>query len=62
LRKLTIIFLLAAYAYINGYISVYFDACQYPDWVMHEIGHNLGLTHANQGDEYSDDAQYQDYR
>mmetsp|Transcript_8708 Transcript_8708/g.13458 ORF Transcript_8708/g.13458 Transcript_8708/m.13458 type:complete len:366 (+) Transcript_8708:921-2018(+) len=28
---------------------------------MHEIGHNLGLTHANQGDEYSDDAQYQDY-
>jgi len=43
-----------AYAYINWYLSVYSDRwCTYPSAQMHEIGHNLGLSHTGEGnDEY----------
>lgn len=43
-----------AYAYVGGWNSVYSDAwCTYPSSQMHEIGHNLGLSHSGEGnDEY----------
>jgi hypothetical protein len=45
-----------AYAYVNSWNSVYDD-----DWCMkvsaqvHEIGHNLGLSHSNEGGESYED-------
>jgi len=37
-----------AYAGLPGYVSVYNDeACLYPSVAMHEIGHNMGLTHSS---------------
>jgi len=37
-----------AYAYINGWLSVYNDDwCQQVSAQMHEIGHNLGFGHSN---------------
>ncbi|CAJ1957538.1 unnamed protein product [Cylindrotheca closterium] len=37
-----------AYAGLPGYVSVYNDdACLYPSVQMHEVGHNVGLTHAS---------------
>jgi len=46
----------AAYAYINSWLSVYKDnSCQDYAVQMHEIGHNLGFAHSNQGRvEYGD--------
>ncbi len=39
-----------AYAYINSWLSVYKDAwCNYPSAQLHEIGHNIGLAHSNEG-------------
>eukprot|EP00551_Chaetoceros_affinis_P010625 CAMPEP_0203670402 /NCGR_PEP_ID=MMETSP0090-20130426/6477_1 /ASSEMBLY_ACC=CAM_ASM_001088 /TAXON_ID=426623 /ORGANISM="Chaetoceros affinis, Strain CCMP159" /LENGTH=614 /DNA_ID=CAMNT_0050535253 /DNA_START=69 /DNA_END=1909 /DNA_ORIENTATION=+ len=39
-----------AYAYVNWYLSVYKDAwCNYPSAQLHEIGHNIGLAHSNEG-------------
>jgi len=39
-----------AYAYVNWYLSVYNNVwCSYPSGNMHEIGHNLGLAHSNEG-------------
>merc|ERR1712194_146552 len=39
-----------AYAYINSWISFYNDYwCQKVSAQMHEVGHNLGLGHSNQG-------------
>jgi hypothetical protein len=44
-----------AYAYINHWLSVYSDRwCNYPSTQMHEIGHNLGLAHANENGFYKD--------
>lgn len=52
-----------AYAYINGRLSVYNDKwCSYVSAQMHEIGHNLGLGHANEaGTEYGDQSGYMGY-
>jgi len=43
-----------AYAYIGWYLSVYSNEwCTYPSSQMHEIGHNLGLSHSGEvSDEY----------
>ncbi len=39
-----------AYAYINHYLSVYKNNWgTFPSAQMHEIGHNLGLAHSNEG-------------
>ncbi|KAL3937851.1 MAG: hypothetical protein SGBAC_007117, partial [Bacillariaceae sp.] len=36
-----------AYAGLPGFVSVYNDdACLYPSVQMHEVGHNMGLTHS----------------
>jgi len=44
-----------AYAYVNGYLSVYNDNwCEYPSGLVHEIGHNLGLLHSNENGAYQD--------
>jgi hypothetical protein len=44
-----------AYAYINHYLSVYSDRwCNYLSTQMHEIGHNIGLAHANENGNYKD--------
>jgi len=47
-----------AYAYINSWLSVYKDNnCQDYGVQMHEIGHNLGFAHSNQGRvEYGDNS------
>lgn len=52
-----------AYAYINGWLSVYNDKwCSYVSAQMHEIGHNLGLGHSNEaGIEYNDQSGYMGY-
>jgi len=46
-----------AYAYLNYHESFYQDrACTSIDTIMHEIGHNMGLHHAGEGDwEYGDE-------
>ena len=39
-----------AYAYINSWNSVYSDNwCRYVSVQLHEIGHNIGLAHSNEG-------------
>jgi hypothetical protein len=39
-----------AYAYINGWMSVYNNEwCTYLSVQMHELGHNFGLAHSNEG-------------
>mmetsp|Transcript_28882 Transcript_28882/g.44125 ORF Transcript_28882/g.44125 Transcript_28882/m.44125 type:complete len:734 (-) Transcript_28882:114-2315(-) len=39
-----------AYAFINSWMSVYSDYwCTYVSGQMHEVGHNIGLAHANEG-------------
>ena len=45
-----------AYAYINSWLSVYNDPwCEFMSVQMHEVGHNLGLSHTSEGsDEYGD--------
>eukprot|EP00571_Detonula_confervacea_P016393 CAMPEP_0172302430 /NCGR_PEP_ID=MMETSP1058-20130122/4128_1 /TAXON_ID=83371 /ORGANISM="Detonula confervacea, Strain CCMP 353" /LENGTH=626 /DNA_ID=CAMNT_0013012899 /DNA_START=109 /DNA_END=1989 /DNA_ORIENTATION=+ len=44
-----------AYAYINSWNSVYSNQwCDYLSTQMHEIGHNLGYAHANEGGSYKD--------
>lgn len=45
-----------AWAYLNNWLSIYNDNwCQEVSAQMHEVGHNLGLGHANEGDaEYND--------
>lgn len=45
-----------AYAYVGSWLSVYNDEwCQQLSTQVHEIGHNLGLSHSGKnGDDYSD--------
>ena len=44
-----------AYAYIDHWISVYNDAWSiYPSVHMHEIGHNIGLSHSHDETSYGD--------
>ena len=44
-----------AYAFINSWMSVYNNAwCTYPSAQMHELGHNFGLGHSNEGGAYKD--------
>ena len=45
-----------AYAYVNHWLSVFNDDwCQQLSTQLHEIGHNLGLSHSGKGgDDYSD--------
>ncbi|KAL7455257.1 hypothetical protein ACHAWC_007593, partial [Mediolabrus comicus] len=45
-----------AYAYINNWMSVYQDSwCRSPSAQMHEVGHNFGFGHSNEGaTEYGD--------
>lgn len=44
-----------AYAYINSWNSVYSNQwCNYPSGQMHELGHNFGYAHANEGGTYKD--------
>jgi hypothetical protein len=44
-----------AYAYVNGWNSVYHDdSSSWASVHLHEIGHNLGLAHSNEGEEYED--------
>ena len=46
-----------AFAYTNSYLSIYNDLnCIYPSVLLHEVGHNLGLSHSN-----SEDANYGDH-
>lgn len=50
--SLTLKFLLAPpfQAYVNHWLSVYNDNwCRYPSAQFHEVGHNLGLSHAGEG-------------
>lgn len=48
----------AAYAYLNGYLSVFLnDYASMPYVLMHEIGHNLGQHHSGEGiSDYGDDS------
>lgn len=52
-----------AYAYINSYLSVYNnDWCQQVSAQMHEVGHNLGLGHSNEGEQaYGDQSSMMGY-
>mmetsp|Transcript_69179 Transcript_69179/g.102873 ORF Transcript_69179/g.102873 Transcript_69179/m.102873 type:complete len:606 (+) Transcript_69179:219-2036(+) len=44
-----------AYAFINGWMSVYNDSwCTFPSVQMHEMGHNLNLAHSNEARAYND--------
>jgi hypothetical protein len=39
-----------AYAFINSWMSVYSNEwCNYPSGQMHELGHNFGYAHSNEG-------------
>merc|ERR1712151_1245996 len=48
----------AGYAFLNSYLSVYNDIkCLYPSLQMHELGHNIGLSHSgNEMYEYGDES------
>lgn len=52
-----------AYAYVNGYLSVYNNFwCTRASAQMHEVGHNLGLGHSNEGEEvYGDQSSMMGY-
>lgn len=45
-----------AYAYMNSWLSIYNNvACTYYSIQMHELGHNIGLSHSGEGScEYAD--------
>ena len=44
-----------AYAYVNYYLAVYNDGkCKEPSIQMHEIGHNIGLSHSSSKINYGD--------
>ena len=44
-----------AYGYIGWYRSVFNDGfCGFPSALVHEVGHNLRLTHSREGTEYGD--------
>jgi len=44
-----------AYAYVNGWLSVYNDYwCNSLSAQMHEVGHNLGLAHSGETSAYDD--------
>ena len=44
-----------AYAYVNSYLSVYNDEwCSSPSVHIHEFGHNVGLSHSNDDENYGD--------
>lgn len=39
-----------AYAFINSWMSVYSNEwCNYPSAQIHELGHNFGYAHSNEG-------------
>ena len=52
-----------AYAYVNSYLSVYNSYwCQRASAQMHEVGHNLGLGHSNEGTQaYGDQSSMMGY-
>mmetsp|Transcript_1254 Transcript_1254/g.2744 ORF Transcript_1254/g.2744 Transcript_1254/m.2744 type:complete len:810 (+) Transcript_1254:238-2667(+) len=53
----------SSYAYMNHWMSVYQnEKCNTLSIVMHEIGHNLGMDHSNEGDEeYGDVSGFMGY-
>merc|ERR1719183_1162491 len=51
-----------AYAWVNFYLSVYNDSwCSSLSAGMHELGHNMGLGHAGETDEYDDQVGFMGY-
>jgi hypothetical protein len=39
-----------AYAFVNSWMSVYSNQwCNYPSGQIHELGHNFGYAHSNEG-------------
>ena len=45
-----------AYAFINSWMSVYSNEwCNYPSGQIHELGHNFGYAHSNEGTTNYDD-------